>query len=162
MAARLRMFLTNRRRFGVKVLHSAPQVEATPSIWNQDTRSELLDSVENLASYPWQGHAAAIALLHNCLQHLFYFLTPLSMRTLFLNGNKTRNRPWRTGLIFGLVLVLMFGAYIAVEGLIGWSGSTAVLLGVALVGCVVVLAVHWLQARRTQSAVRDLKDSALW
>jgi len=30
------------------------------------------------------------------------------------------------------------------------------------VGCVVVLAVHWLQARRMQSTVRDLKDSALW
>jgi hypothetical protein len=147
----------------VKALHGAPQVEATPSIWNQDTRSELLDSVENLASCPWQGHAAAIALLHNCLQHLFHFLTPLSMRTLFLNGNKTRTRPWRKGLLVtGLVLVLLIGAYAVIEGLIGLSGSAEVLLGVALVGCAVVLVVHWLQARRTQSAVRDLKDSALW
>jgi hypothetical protein len=157
------MFLTNRRRFGVKVLHGAPQVEATPSIWNQDTRSELLDSTENLASCPWQGHAAATTLLHNCLQHLLYFFTRLSMRTLFLTGNKTRNRPWRKGLLVSvLVLVLLIGAYAAIEGLIGLSGSAEVLLGVALVGCAVVLVGRWLHVRRMQSSVRDLKDSALW
>jgi hypothetical protein len=61
-----------------------------------------------------------------------------------------------------LVLVLLIGAYAVIEGLIGLSGSAEVLLGVALVGCAVVLVVHWLQARRTQSAVGDLKDSALW
>lgn len=157
------MFLTNRRRFGVKVLHGAPQVEATPSIWNQDTRSELLDSVENLASFPWQGHAAATSLLHNCLQHLLYFFTRLSMRTLFLTGNKTRNRPWRKGLLASvLVLVLLIGAYAAMEGLIGLSGSAEALLSVALVGFAVVLVVRWLHVRRMQSSVRDLKDSALW
>jgi hypothetical protein len=60
----------------------------------------------------------------------------------------------------GLVLVLIFGAYSAIEGLIGLSGLAAVLLGVALVGG--VFAVRWFQVRRMQGTVRDLKDSALW
>lgn len=85
------------------------------------------------------------------------------MRTLFLTGKKTRNRPWRKGLLVsGLVLVLLIGAYAAIEGLIELSGTAEVLLGVALVGCAVVVVVRWLQARRMQSSVRDLKDSALW
>jgi hypothetical protein len=157
------MFQTNGRRFGVKVLHGAPQVEATPSIWNQDTGTQLLDSVENLASCPWQGHVAETALLHNCLHQLSYFFLPPSMRTLFLTGNKTRNRSRRKGLLVsGLVLLWLISAYVAIESLIGLSGSAEVLLGVALVGCAVVSVVRWLQVRRMQSSVRNLKDSALW
>ena len=85
------------------------------------------------------------------------------MRTLFLTGNKTRSRPWRKGLLVsGVVLVLLSGAYAAIENLIGLSGSAEVLLGVALVGCAVVLVGRWLHVRRMQSSVRDLKNSALW
>lgn len=62
----------------------------------------------------------------------------------------------------GLVLVLLLGAYAAIGGLIGLGGSAEELLGVALIGCAVVLVVRWLQVRRMQSSVRDLKDSALW
>lgn len=84
------------------------------------------------------------------------------MRTLFLTDNKAKYWPWRIVLMCGLVAVSMVGVYFANDDLIGKGESAVVLLCVALFGGVVALAYRRYQARRLQSTVRDLKDSALW
>lgn len=84
------------------------------------------------------------------------------MRTLFLTDNKAKRRPWQFALSCGLLVAVIVGVYSAIDDLFGRNASTVAILCTALFGGVVALAYRRFQARRLQSAVRDLKDSALW
>jgi hypothetical protein len=85
------------------------------------------------------------------------------MRTLFLNGIKTKQQVWRRVVWIGLLTVLSLVLFAAFDVLAGWAVSVVGVSVVAVLsGVAVALLARWVYQRHLKNTVQNLKDSALW
>jgi hydrogenase-4 membrane subunit HyfE len=85
------------------------------------------------------------------------------MRTLFLNGMKSKQQLWLRVLWIGLLTVLSVGLLATFDVFPGWAFSDVRLFVAVVIASVVsALLVCWVLQRRLQNTVQNLKDSALW